>query len=72
MNMKVDAEKLFTLMKERCNGNYNKFARELQIDPSHLYRYMNNGIGGGRKFIGAVIRYCRANGIDFGEYIILD
>lgn len=67
--MKARADRLVDLMKEYCGGNYNKFARELDIDPSHLYRYINTGVGGGRKLIGAVIKFCIRKGIDFQEYI---
>lgn len=69
--MNVDRAKLKALMQERCNGNYNKFARDLGIDASHLYRYLNSGIGGGRKLIGAVMKYCIVNGINYEDYIEL-
>lgn len=69
--MKVNQEKLAGLMNSYCGGNYNRFARELQIDPSHLYRYINSGIGGGKKLIGAVMRFCVQNQLDFNQYIDL-
>lgn len=67
--MEVKVDKLNGLMSARYNGNYNRFARDLQVDPSHLYRYINGGVGGGKKLIGAVIKYCIKNEIDFEEYV---
>lgn len=67
--MKVNREKLSSLMVTYCNGNYNKFARELEVDPSHLYRFMNTGVGGGKKLIGAVMKFCMKHGLNFKEYI---
>ena len=60
---------LFEMMNGYCDGNYNKFAKELGIDPSHLYRFMNTGVGGGKKLVGAVIKYCRENKLNFEDYI---
>lgn len=69
--MEADRQKLMELMQRQCKGNYNRFARELGIDASHLYRYINSGIGGGRKLIGAIIKYCVSNGIEYEHYIEL-
>ena len=69
--MKAKREKVEQLMQEQCFGNYNRFARELGIDPSHLYRYINTGIGGGKKLIGALMKYCMKKGLNFEEYIEL-
>ncbi len=69
--MKARRDKLIELMNNYCNGNYHKFARDLGIDPSHLYRYINTGIGGGTKMIGSVIKFCKRNNLDFEEYIEL-
>jgi hypothetical protein len=67
--MRANKEKLELLMKKYCCGNYNRFARELGIDPSHLYRYINSGVGGGKKLIGAVMKFCIKNQLDFEEYV---
>lgn len=69
--MTANRENIFKLMKDNFDGNYNRFARELQIDPAHLYRYLNTGVGGGKKIIGAVMKYCIKNGLKFEDYIIL-
>lgn len=60
------------LMKTYCNGNYNRFSRELNIDPSHLYRFLNAGIGGGKKLSGAIIRFCKAKNLNFEDYFIFE
>lgn len=67
--MRLNHDKVNELMMEYCGGNYNRFARELGLDPSHLYRFINTGIGGGKKIIGAIIRFCSDNGLDFSKYI---
>lgn len=69
MLMEVNREKVFDLMNSHCAGNYNRFARELGVDPSHLYRYLNTGVGGGKKILMSVMKYCKANKLDFEEYI---
>lgn len=69
--MKLKRDKTTYLLTTYFNGNYNRFARELKIDPSHLYRFITQGIGGGNKVIGAVINFCKRNGIDYEEYIDL-
>jgi Fe-S cluster assembly ATPase SufC len=67
--MEVNRQKVHELMKTNCAGNYNRFARELGVDPSHLYRFLNTGVGGGKKILMSVIKYCKMNGLDFEEYI---
>ena len=67
--MELDKQKIFDLMKEHSDGNYNRFARALGVDASHLHRFLNSGIGGGKKLIGAVMRFCRENDLDFENYI---
>lgn len=67
--MEVNRHKIRDLMKTKCEGNYNRFARELGVDPSHLYRFLNTGVGGGKKILMSVMKYCKTNGLDFEEYI---
>ncbi len=69
MSMEVNRQKIQDLMKSNCDGNYNRFARELGVDPSHLYRFLNTGVGGGKKILMSVMRYCKINGLDFNEYV---
>lgn len=67
--MEIKRSGLFDLMNRYCQGNYNRFAKELGIDPSHLYRFMNSGIGGGKKVLGALMKFCREKDLNFEEYI---
>jgi hypothetical protein len=67
----VKREKLQNLMNAYCGGNYNRFGRELDINVSHLHRYINHGIGGGKKLMGAVIKFCKSKGLNFEEYVEL-
>jgi len=70
--MEINREKLMELMNQYCNGNYNRFGRELNIDPSHLYRFLKTGVGGGKKLAGAVIRFCKSKNLDYEQYFIFD
>jgi hypothetical protein len=70
--MKLNIANVYSLMQDRFNGNYNAFARTLGVDPSHIHRVLVDGVGGGNKIIGAIIKYCKGNGIDYNTYIILN
>jgi len=67
--MEVNRSKVHELMKTHCAGNYNRFARELGVDPSHLYRFLTTGVGGGKKILMSVMKYCKLNGLEFEDYI---
>jgi len=67
--MEANRSRVTDLMNTYCAGNYNRFAKELGVDPSHLYRFLTSGIGGGKKIVGSVIRFCKEKGLDFEEYI---
>ncbi len=67
--MRAKREKVADLMNIYCDGNYNRFARELGIDPSHLHRFITSEIGGGKKLVGAIIKFCKDKGLNFEEYI---
>lgn len=69
--MVINREKTVAFMQSDFDGNYNRFAKELQVDPSHLHRFLKTGIGGGRKLTGALIKYCNDHDIDFKKYIDL-
>ena len=69
--MKVYRDKITELMRIYCADNYNRFGRELGVTPSHLHRYINTGVGGGKKLVGAVIKFCKDKGLNFEEYIEL-
>jgi len=69
--MEANRQKVMQLMDTYCGGNYNRFGRELEVDPSHLYRYLNTGVGGGKKLVGAIMRFCKLNSLNFEDYIDL-
>lgn len=53
MTNRLNKDKIKDLMNSHCMGNYNKFSRELGVDPAHLYRFLNTGVGGGKKSYSA-------------------
>ena len=69
--MQLNRDKVIELMNKYYGGNYNRFSRKLQVDPSHLHRYLKTGIGGGKKIVGAIIKFCKENGLNFEDYIEL-
>ena len=69
MGSQLDKAKMMQLMIEQCKGNYNLFARELGIDPGHLHRFLNTGVGGGKKMIFGLMDYCSRNGIDYRRFL---
>ncbi|HHU90224.1 MAG TPA: XRE family transcriptional regulator [Clostridiaceae bacterium] len=71
MKSRLNREKIKELMDIRYKGNYNKFSRELGIDPAHLYRFLNTGIGGGKKIIFSLMDYCEKNKLDYKKFIEL-
>lgn len=71
--MYLNKDKLVELMNEKCKGNYNAFARELEVNVAHLHRFINTKESvAGPKLLGAVARYCEKLGLDYREYIFLD
>jgi hypothetical protein len=67
--MKLSREKITDLMNIYCCGKYNRFARELELDPAHLHRFLTKDIGGGKKVMAAVIMFCKKNELNFENYI---
>lgn len=67
--MKVSPDKLKQLMDKQAEGNYNRFARDLHVDPSHLHHFINYGMGGGKKIIFALISYCKDKELNFEDYL---
>ena len=68
---RLNRDKIRELMNSRYMGNYNKFSRDLGVDPAHLYRFLNTGVGGGKKIIFSLIDYCERNKLDYKKYIEL-
>ncbi|MCX7772559.1 MAG: hypothetical protein N2376_05530 [Clostridia bacterium] len=71
MKQRLSREKMIELMKLHCKGNYNQFGRELGVDPAHLYRFLNTGIGGGKKIIFGLMDFCEKNQLNYKNYIEL-
>lgn len=71
MKIRLSPSKMQELMKTRCQGNYNQFSRELGVDPAHLYRFLNTGVGGGKKIIFSLMDYCERNNLDYKKYLDL-
>jgi hypothetical protein len=69
--MKIKRDKAIELMNTYCAGNYNRFARELDIDRSQLYHFMTSGVGGGRKLIGCIMKFCKSKRLDYEDYFEL-
>lgn len=70
--MKLDRIRMTWLLQMYFNGNFNRFARALEVDPAHLYRFLKTGIGGGNKMIGGFIKFCKRKGINYEEYFIFE
>lgn len=67
--MKLNRDKVEKLMDLYFGGCYNRFARELEVDPSQLYRFIKSGRCAGNKLIGAIIRFCKSRGLDYEGYL---
>ena len=71
-SVKINIDAVNELLKEDFYGNYNAFSRELDVDASHLHRYLRTGIGGGRKIAVALLSYCARKQKDYTKYFLLD
>lgn len=70
--MEVNIDALKQLLNERFDNNQAKMARILGISKYQLNIVLkNNGAHAGKKFIGAIIKYCIVNECDFRKYIFL-
>ncbi len=68
-DMKINREKVKVLMNKYCEGNCHRFARELGVQPAHLHRFLNTSVGGGKKIVFGIIKFCREKRLDFNDYI---
>ncbi len=68
MKARLSKEKMMELMKMQCSGNYNRFGRELGVDPAHLYRFLNTGVGGGKKMIFGLMDFCDKNNLNYRNF----
>ena len=70
--MEINMEEFVQLLEERFGGNQAKMARIFGISKYQLNAVIKqNGKGAGKKILGALIKYCDINEIDFHRYIFL-
>lgn len=70
--MELNMEALNKLLKEKFDNNQAKMARILGVSKYQLNIVLkNNGAHAGKKFIGAIIKFCDVNEYDFRDYIFL-
>lgn len=71
--MRLNMEELSQLLEERFENSQAKMARILGISRYQLNTVLkNNGKCAGKKIIGAIIKYCDTNELDFHKYIFLE
>lgn len=68
MKTRLNKDKMMELMMSQCNGNYNRFGRELGVDTAHLYRFLNSGVGGGKTMIFSLMNFCEKNNLDYRKF----
>lgn len=70
--MEINMEAFIQLLKNRFENNQAKMARVLGISRYQLnVVFNNNGKCAGKKIVGALIKYCDTNELDFHKYIFL-
>ncbi len=70
--MEINMEEFVKLLEHRFDNNQAKMARVLGISKYQLNMILNHGgKNAGKKVIGAIIKYCDTNEIDFHSYIFL-
>lgn len=67
--MEVKRSRLREILKQRYKGNYTDMARDLGVSLPHLHKFLNYDVGGGRKLLGAVVKYCKYNNLPLEKYI---
>ena len=43
--MNLNRDVLFEMMEKEYSGNFSEFSRELDVDVSHLYKFLTKGVG---------------------------
>lgn len=69
--MRLNIQALNGLMNDKCDGNYNAFARETGVNVSLLYKLLNGKAGAGLKTINRLIDYLQASNLNIEDYIFL-
>lgn len=71
--MEVNIAEIKKLLEHEFNGNQRKFSKILKIDRTHLNKVLNsNGKCAGKKFCGAIIKYCIDNNLNYKNFIIFE
>lgn len=70
--MFLKKEKIKEMMRDKAEGNYHEFARQLNLDVAQVHRVLNTNANAGPKFLGQLMRFCQENGLNFQQYIFLD
>ncbi|MFD1362688.1 helix-turn-helix domain-containing protein [Lentibacillus salinarum] len=70
--MYLNKQRTKQLMNKKSDGNYNKFARKLNVDPGQLHRILNSESNAGPKFLSKLAAYCLSENIDFNDYIFFE
>lgn len=68
--MKPNVEAIKALIDEKFGGNRSRFAEAIGVDRTQVTRVLNEGVGIGKLFIGGMMKYCKANGLNFDDYFI--
>lgn len=70
--MEVNIKNLEELLKDKFYNNKSLMARTMGIEVSHITKvFKGKGRGAGAKFLGAIIRYCEENNLNYRDYIFL-
>lgn len=67
--LKVDIEKINSLIRERFEDDYKGFAADVNLDPSTVYRVITGRTNGGTKFFNGLMGYCNQHGLEFDDYL---
>ncbi len=69
--MVIKRDKVLEMMRIYCAGNYNRFGREIGVDPAHLHRFLKTGVGGGKKVVMGILKFCKEKRLDYEDYLVL-
>ncbi|MHC1723186.1 MAG: hypothetical protein AB9836_08290 [Aminipila sp.] len=67
--MTIKVRNVENLIQKDFNGNTAKFCRELNLGYTTVWRVLNGTSTGVKKFIPALIHYCKKSKRDISKYI---
>lgn len=70
MQLDIRRDMLKKIMEEK-GWSKKRFALELQIDYSYLYRILKGERNPGSKFIRAFFEFCKKNDLFFDDYVFI-